>query len=356
MSKLTLPPRPTGLVIFESVVSLMLIIVAVFGNSLILAALSRNRCLRNTTNIYIAALAISDLLNAFIPGTLFASSIISGRLVFSSFGCRLSGFLVHYLTYVSMATMTLTAVNRYYRVVKPQHYKRLFSFKRSLIILGAIWLVVAAFVLYPQAFSRADFSFSPVLTFCAYRFASGASEIVFTTVVICIFVLFGFSLICVSYYRVSRVIRQHNNYGVSHFRLHGVTTREINLTKVLFALVLAFALCWLPTFGVVLIIRVFLAGKAPHLLGAVIPFLMQTSSAVNPLIYGFMSPSFRREFKLLLLFQREDLSLAADGSYHLRAASSRPEKDTAFVVYDNIVCVGDVRPVEVEESGRHFQT
>jgi len=112
MSKVHLPPRSTGLVVFESVASISLVVLAVIGNLFILVALRRNPRLRNSTNIYIAALAVTDLLNACIPGTLFASTMVTGRLVFSFPACRLSGFLVHFLAYVSMTTMTLTAINR----------------------------------------------------------------------------------------------------------------------------------------------------------------------------------------------------------------------------------------------------
>ena len=38
---------------------------------------------------------------------------------------------------------------------------------------------------------------------------------------------------------------------------------------------------------------------APHELAVVIPFLIQTSSVLNPLIYGVLSPPFRREFRRL---------------------------------------------------------
>ena len=113
MTEVHLQARSTALIIFESVTSIALVVLAIVGNILIVVALYRNRHLRNSTNIYIAALAVTDLLNACIPGTLFASTMVMGKMVFSLAACRLSGFLVHFLTYVSMAMMTLTAVNRY---------------------------------------------------------------------------------------------------------------------------------------------------------------------------------------------------------------------------------------------------
>lgn len=297
MSKtLLLPPRSLSLIVFESVASVALIILSLVGNVLILTALYRNPRLRNTTNNYIAALAVTDLLSACVPGTLFASTLIAGRLVFGMPLCRLSGFLVHFLTYFSMTTMTLTAVNRYFRVVRPQLYRKLFTKTRSRGILVVFWLVIAGFVFYPTALGMGTFTFNPVLSFCAYTFASQSAETVFTVTVVCVFVVFSLSVICVCYYHVSKEIRRHN-VGI-RLSLQGVSVQEINLSKVLFIVAFAFALCWIPTFVVVLIIRVILDG-APHELAVVIPFLIQTSSVLNPLIYGVLSPPFRREFRRL---------------------------------------------------------
>ena len=113
--------------------------------------------------------------------------------------------------------------------------------------------------------------------------------------------VFCLSLVCFSYYHLSKTIREHNaGVGLS---LNGVSVQEIDLSKVLFILVFAFALCWLPTFGVILIIRVII-GKSPHALAVEIPFLFQTTSVLNPIIYGALSPPFQREFRRFLTFQQ----------------------------------------------------
>ncbi|XP_029184841.2 melatonin receptor type 1A-like [Acropora millepora] len=301
MSKNILPPRSTGLIIFESVASIALVVLSVVGNIFIFVALYRNPRLRNSTNIYIAALAITDIMNACIPGTLFASTLVSGRMVLSLPVCLLSGFMVHFLAYVSMITMTLTAVNRYFRVVKPQYYNSLFGGKRSLLMLGCLWLLVASFVLYPTVAGVGRFSFNPAITICAYRFTSPMAETVFTLIVVFVVVLFCLLLVCFSYYHVSKTIREHKSGA--HSSLRGVSAQEINLSKVLFVLVLAFVICWLPTFAIILVIRVILK-KAPHELAVMIPFLFQITSVLNPLLYGALSPPFKREFRKLLTFQR----------------------------------------------------
>ena len=178
-------------------------------------------------------------------------------------------------------------------------------------MLVGLWLLIAAFVLYPTIFGVGQFNFNPALSLCAYTFASRGAETVFTLIVVFIVVVFCLSLVCFSYYHVSKKIREHNA-GV-HLSLNGVSVQEIDLSKVLFILVFAFVLCWLPTFGVILIIRVII-GKAPHALAVVIPFLFQTSSVLNPIIYGALSPPFQREFRRLLPFQHTVQS--SDESHH----------------------------------------
>ena len=167
-------------------------------------------------------------------------------------------------------------------------------------MLGVLWLLIAAFVLYPIIFGVGQFNFNPALSLCAYTFASRGAETVFTLIVVFIGVLFCLSLVCFAYYYVSKTIGEHNA-GV-RLSLNGVSVQEIDRSKVLFILVFAFALCWLPTFGVILIIRVII-GKVPHALAVVIPFLFQTTSVLNPIIYGALSPPFQREFRRFLMFQ-----------------------------------------------------
>ena len=177
-------------------------------------------------------------------------------------------------------------------------------------MLVVLWLVIACFVLYPTVVGVGEFNFNPALSLCAYTFTNPGAETTFTLMVISIFFLCCLLLVCFSYYHVLKTIREHNT-GVSS-SLNGVSVQEINLSKVLFILVFAFTLCWLPTFLIILIIRVIIH-KAPHALAVVIPFLLQTSSVLNPFIYGALSPPFKREFRRLLMFHCVNLS---DESHH----------------------------------------
>lgn len=119
----------------------------------------------------------------------------------------------------------------------------------------------------------------------------------FTLLVVIVFITGSFLIIAVSYYHVSKCIRQHNNQVASH---QGLSVQEINVTKTFFTLVLSFVVMWLPTFTAVFLFRVALREMYPRLVGLAVPFFLQVNSAVNPWIYGAMNPSFRKKFVQLI--------------------------------------------------------
>ena len=74
-----LPSRSVALTIVESGFMTALNIFSLGGNIMVCIAVYRNTRLRSTTNIYIIALAISDLLSAIFVMPFAAGVLISGR-------------------------------------------------------------------------------------------------------------------------------------------------------------------------------------------------------------------------------------------------------------------------------------
>ena len=74
-----LPSRSVALTIVESSFMIALNIMSLGGNIMVCIAVRRNTRLRSTTNIYIIALAISDLLSAIFVMPFAAGVLISGK-------------------------------------------------------------------------------------------------------------------------------------------------------------------------------------------------------------------------------------------------------------------------------------
>lgn len=296
-----IPIRGSELVVLESLTCILLLILSFVGNLMVIMVVFKKPRLSTTTSLFIAALATTDLMNALVPGPLFLSSLITGKMPYSSAGCAVSGFFMQFLTLASVSTMNLIAVSRYFCVLKPNIYKRIFTSKHSAILLASLWIFIAMVILFPLILGWASMEFSPQMASCSLHFNSLTSETGFTVFVMVSFVVSSFVIVSLSYYFVSKSLRQHRNHLSSN---HGLSTQEINLTKTFFVLVVSFIVLWLPIFVVVILFRVVLRKALPRQLALAIPYVLLANSAVNPWIYGAMNPSFRK--KLFSILKRSE--------------------------------------------------
>lgn len=292
-----IPFRRSELVVLESLVCILLLILALVGNMIIIIVVFKKPRLSTTTSLFIAALATTDLINALVPGPLFLSSLVTGKMPYSSEGCDISGFFMQFLTLASVSTMDLIAVNRYFCVLKPNIYKRIFTSRNSAIFLVSLWIFIGMVIVFPLTVGWASMEFSPQMALCSLHFNSLTSETGFTIFVMVSFVVSSFVIVSLSYYFVSKSLRQHRNHLSNN---SGLSAQEINLTRTFFVLVVSFIVLWLPTFVVVILFRVVLRKTLPRQLALAIPYGLLANSAVNPWIYGAMNPSFRKKFLSLL--------------------------------------------------------
>ena len=103
-----LPSRSLPVVITEASVCIALCIISVIGNSLVCMATCRNSNLRSTTNLYIIALAVSDLLCGIAQMPLTSATLIFGRWVFGDALNQFQGFVSAFTYYVTPAIVDLS--------------------------------------------------------------------------------------------------------------------------------------------------------------------------------------------------------------------------------------------------------
>ncbi|KAJ7356288.1 hypothetical protein OS493_026047 [Desmophyllum pertusum] len=292
-----IPFRRNDLVVVESLTCTVLLILSFVGNALVIIVVFKKPRINTTTSLFIAALATTDLINAVVPGPLFLASLITGKMPYSSVGCYISGFFMHFLTLASVSTMGLIAINRYFCVLKPSRYKTIFTTCRSAIFLASLWTIIGTVVILPLILGWAVMAFNPLMASCSLHFNSLISETGFTIFVMVSFVVSSFVIVALCYYFVSKSLRHHRNHLSA---VRSLSVQEINLTKTFFVLVVSFIVLWLPTFVVVVLFRVVLRTTLPRQLALAIPYGLLTNSAINPWIYGAMNPSFRKKFMSIL--------------------------------------------------------
>ena len=296
-----LESRSITLVVLEGSLLVVLNILSLLGNVLVCLSVFRNPRLRTPTNIYIIALAVSDLLSATFVMPLGEIVLFSGKWPFGKTICQLHAFISLFVIYVSPATMSLTAVNRYVRICRSNvSYQKIFSQRKSRAWLASVWLFVACYIAIPRLADWQGFEFVPGYAQCSIKHLGERAKIVHYSFVLIVFLAIPLLATTICYTKVLKTIRQHNmafNMRKSEPR---ISVQEIKLCKSLCIIVFTFMSCWLPLWVIVLLRRFFITTHIPRSVELLCMFFLYISNTINPVIYSGMSSAFRLEFSRII--------------------------------------------------------
>ena len=291
--------RSTGIVVVESLFILLIDLTAFLGNLMVLTAVSRNSNLRRTIpNMYIITLALSDFLMSITGVPFTVASVMLGRWPFGNFVCQFQGFCVLLMCAVSLQSLALTAINRYYRIARSQvQYRKIFTLKSTKIMIAVFW-AMAIFAPLPYVVADHKFFFHPGKAFCAHDIESllkgyGAFLVLF-------YVTIPLLIIVICYSKVFFTVRKHN--ANLHHRQGTesnparLTVEEIDLTYTLTCVVLGFLICWTPVVTVDMIDFVNRDWLLPRPVYVAYTCFGYASTVVNPIIYGIRNRAFRKEY------------------------------------------------------------
>ena len=244
----TLESRSTALQVVEAGAMIALNIISRLGNILVCLSVYRNNRLRTTTNLYITALTVSDLIAATLVMPPATGVLITGRWPFGETACQIHAYFSLFAVYVSPVTMGLTALNRYTRICKSdQQYNLFFSKKKSLIFLGFSWTFVALCILIPRLTGLQEFYFVPSYAVCLNRQMSDLGKILHYIVILGLFFALPLVVTIFSYRKVLKNLRGHNTGTARNLR----TNNNETVTVAVFA----FMLCLLPAWVITILTR-----------------------------------------------------------------------------------------------------
>ena len=294
-----LSARKKHLVWTETVLFAVINLAAFFGNLSVCYAVYRNQRLRTLANMFVVALAVSDILMSTCCMPFSVATLMRGRWIFGDSFCRFHGFGVFTFGLASLHTMGIIAVSRYFCVVKPNKYIVLFKTRSTLLYIAAVWC--AAFIGYvpPFFFQNGGFQFQAGKAMCLYTFQT---NIAYTAFIECVYIATPLTLITVCYAKVFYTVSRTNQVFSSESNPQQLraNVEEAKVTKTLAAVMAGFAFCWLP----VCIIDYIDAARGEQTLPReaylTYGFLVYLSSTINPFIYAATNKHFRREYKVIL--------------------------------------------------------
>ncbi|XP_017306005.1 delta-type opioid receptor [Ictalurus punctatus] len=260
----------------------------------------------NGTDILLLSLSVADIfLLSCIPYHTVA--IASRHWPFGSFMCKAVSFLGAMCTSASAFMLAALASVRYVIVVHPTKAYRWRSSGRIKIVTTVLW-VPAIVLAVPQLTWRTLVSGTELRSsrqdLICFNFLSDTDQIAYGVCHFLLAFLLPLVVIMLAYGKIYHFLHKtrRNRETNQTDQLERYQT-QVTHTSVL--LVLAFVLCWLPSYGLMLVqlgYRSTVTGPLPRF-GPFATFarVMATSSTVvNPILYVFMSQKFRKELMELV--------------------------------------------------------
>ena len=287
-------------VAFGSSILSVIMVVGVAGNLVIVWIIKRSSRLKGKSHILIANLAIADTLQSCNTFFMLVTIINRGYWIFGDTLCQITAFLTVEFVLASMLTLTTISINRYFKVVYPEKYDKIFTTKSIWFIIAFIWTLPLVYGI-PPLVGWSGYVFNPGKCLCLFQFRMNHSYAFFLVGTITTPALV---IICYTYFRVFQAVKLHRNRVWS---LHQVRNRlgvdDFKITSAVAVVVVSYIVCYIPA-TVVNFIEIFTSGfEIPLWLDFSSFVLIFVSHANNPIIYGFMSRQYR--LSLLELLPRE---------------------------------------------------
>lgn len=308
MIQTKLDTRSQATVAVTTCLLVLYICMTTIGNSFVCLALYRNRRLRTVTNLYVLALAIGDI---FIATVVFPFSVIASVLrewPFNHNFAQFHGYITYVWGGVSIYILVLTAINRYFCVVRPQRYHFLFTKKKAVISIVFVVIFTLASGLLATFTLPVIYVWHPNSLYCSSNSTTNRNENIMCFSFLGFYVTLPMSFISYCYNNVFIAVRRHNNAVAPSLQSNPSNAsnraEEIRTSRVLFAAVVGFSICWLPT-NIIGVLNKGLHLPLPPFALTIYPMFAFASSWINPIIYGVMNRAMRKEVLKMLGSRKE---------------------------------------------------
>ncbi|XP_033474151.2 trace amine-associated receptor 13c-like [Epinephelus lanceolatus] len=268
-------------------------------NLLIIISISHFKQLHTPTNLLLLSLAVSD----FFVGLLmfFQIMLIDGCWLLGNIICNLYQYVIYIITSASIGTTVLISVDRYVAICDPLHYSTKVTKQRVQVCVCLCWtgsiffhsLLLMDNLEQPGRYNSCSGECVFVINYIAGIADALLSFISPVTVIIVLYM--RVFVVAVSQ---ARAMRSH----VTAVTLHQtakvtVNKSELKAARTLGVVIVVFLICICPYFCVALSGQDTLLNASS---AAFVICLFYFNSCLNPVIYAFFYPWFRKSIKLIV--------------------------------------------------------
>lgn len=305
----------------------IIFILGISGNSLVVYVVVRNPIMQTITNVFIANLAISDIMMCLLAVPFTPLSGLLKSWVFGETLCHIVPMTLGLSVHVSTLTSTAIAVDRYFVIVHP--FRARMKVAACLMLIASIWVISVSISMPLAVYQKVTWMDDEQIYVCHEFWPKPTARQFFTVISLILQYIVPCAIITFCYSKVSIALRTRSRAklaargstsagsgsggrgggvggGISshNFDRHRMEIRRKRRTnRMLIAMVSIFVCCWLPLNVIHLTLEYHerLEHWKYFLLVFFIAHVIAVSSTIyNPFLYAWMNDNFRKEFRRVL--------------------------------------------------------
>ncbi|XP_045158873.1 QRFP-like peptide receptor isoform X2 [Mercenaria mercenaria] len=314
-------------------------IAGLLGNGFLTMIILSKKRLRNLTNLFLCNLAVADLSVTIICIPVAVGQALYRIWLYGEFMCKMTGFLQGVTVAASVFTIALLSIDRYLAIRHPMLFRRLSTNAVAIKLILIVWLLSIALMvplLIVREISVMDIIPTEPVYFCGEHWSDDAQRQHYDLALFAIVYIIPGCIICTCYGLIgSELFNENKDLKRTESATSQVMAKQMmkgrkRVAKMLIALAVLFAICWLPYYCVSLYLDFY--PEHTHLLVA-LPytiFLGHSNSALNPILYFYSSKSFRCVLLRMFKCRRRRFKPARQENMIVRCTRNNPNTTTAL--------------------------
>ncbi|CAF0925701.1 unnamed protein product [Didymodactylos carnosus] len=353
--KPALESHPLMMTTFISLYTLIFFF-GISGNFLVVLVVCRNKTMQTVTNVFITNLAFSDILMCClaVPFTAISAYVPSwhlGRIL-----CHIVPMSLGISVYVSTLTSLAIAVDRYFVIVHP--FRSRMRLGVCILLIIVIWIVGISISLPLAIYMRFDKGK------CGEYWPQHTSRRFFNFSSLILQYLIPFSVISFSYYKVWLALARRRLPGRTRVKEEIEICRKKRTNRMLIAMVVIFAICWLPL-NIVHMVSEFHRQELKNnytTLFLTTHVIAMSSTIYNPFLYAWLNDNFRKEFqqivpwffKLFVCCNNQRTLTVSEGEYYDRPSTFQLPPESTMATGLSAKKDDNLHMISEKENGSTF--
>ncbi|XP_006013827.1 trace amine-associated receptor 13c-like [Latimeria chalumnae] len=277
-------------------------LITLAGNLVVIISISHFKQLHSPSNMLVFSLAVADFLVGLCVMPFSMVTLIETCWHYGDLLCKFHFGLDFLLCTVSIFLLVFIAVNNYYAVCDPLRYPNKITIQVAWIFITIAWLAPGFYTFGTIYNAATDERSEPsCIGQCYLYFNKILTLMDFLTFFIPCLIMVGIyaKIFLVARRQVRKIKNMENMFRTKEEQsVKASRNREHKAMKTLALVMGIFLFCWLP-YRTDMIIEEFSDITVPVNVFDAVSWLGYLNSSVNPFIYAFFFPWFRKAFKLI---------------------------------------------------------